>query len=53
MCAILHIVGLGLMLLGGLLSCAYPTLASLVVLAVGTGLALVTHTPGVHGPEVR
>lgn len=49
---VLHAVGLGLTVLGLLLSLAYPTLPSLVVLAVGAGLALVTHQPGVHGPEV-
>lgn len=49
----LHVVGLGLLLLGGLLSLAYPALPALVLCAVGLGLALVTHQPGVHGPEVR
>jgi len=49
----LHVVGLGLLLLGGMLALAYPALPALVLAAVGLGLALATHRYGEHGPEVR
>ncbi len=48
--ALLHAIGLGLLLVSGLLSLAHP--AALVPAAVGLGLALATHQHGVHGPEV-